>query len=113
MSMSPCRKAALRTVSSSSTSISRPTGSKRTVCVLPMADGGEPALGRRLPVPSLGGCRRTACRAAALVLSHVRLALLGTHLVEEHVGTVEGDPPHLVEGPHLLGIEVQVRLRDE
>src|SRR4051794_22007245 len=98
MSISPCRKAALRIVSASSTSISRPTGSKRTVWVLPTP---------------LSGRGRTAGRAAALVLGHVALALLGGHLVQEHVGTVEGDPADLVERPHLLGIEVQVRLRDE
>src|SRR3954454_17681635 len=113
MSMSPCRKAALRTVSSSSPSISRPTGSKRTVWVLPMAIEGSRRSGTGSLLPSLGGCRRTSGGAAALVLRHVRLALLGRHLVEEHVGAVERDPSHLVEGPHLLGIEVQVRLRDE
>src|SRR3954449_3957253 len=95
MSMMPCRKAALRTVSSSSTSISMPTGSKRTVCVFPTS------------------ARRASRRASALVVGHVRLALLRRHLVQQHVGAVERDPADLVERPHLLGIEVQVRLRDE
>src|SRR3954466_11834639 len=98
MSMMPCRKAALRIVSSSSTSISMPTGSKRTVCVVPTA------LLRR---------RRTAGRAAALVGGHVRLALLRRHLVEQHVGAVERDAADLVERPHLLRVEIQMRLRDQ
>src|SRR3954454_23748622 len=99
MSMMPCRKAALRIVSSSSTSISMPTGSKRTVCVSPMVfarSGGGPA-----------------GRAPALVVGHVGLALLRRHLVQQHVRAVERDALDLVERPHLLGIEVQVRLRDE
>src|SRR4051794_36563323 len=97
MSMMPCRKAAWRIVSSSSTSISMPTGSKRTVCVaLILRLGGGPA-----------------GRASALVVGHVRLALLRRHLVQEHVRAVERDPADLVEAPHLLRVEVQVRLRDE
>src|ERR1700755_1981555 len=60
-----------------------------------------------------GSGRRTARRPAALVLGHVLLALLGRHLVQEHVRAVERDALDLVQGPHLLGIEVQVRLRDE
>src|SRR5206468_9136301 len=107
MSMSPCRKAAWRIVSSSSTSISRPTGSKRTVCVFPIAEG-EPD-GRagsrrsRAPAPqslSLRSDRRATGGPAALVLGHVGLALLGGHLVEEHVGRVERDPADLVQRPH-------------
>src|ERR1044071_6081898 len=100
MSMMPCLNAALRIVSSSSTSISMPTGSKRTVCVLPILE----ALLRR---------RRTAGRAAALVLGHVLLALLRRHLVQQHVGAVERDALDLVERPHLLRVEVEMRLRDQ
>src|SRR3954470_13121257 len=99
MSMMPCRKAALRIVSSSLTSISMPTGSKRTVCVSPM-------------LCSLAG-ERTAGGAAALVVGHVGLALGRGHLVQQHVGAVERDPAALVERPHLLRIQVQVRLRDQ
>src|SRR3954447_23897004 len=90
MSMMPWRKAALRIVSDSSTSISMPTGSKRTVCVLSATTAS----------PSSGG--RTAGRAAALVGRHVLLALLGRHLVQQHVRAVERDALHLVERPHLL-----------
>src|SRR6478609_2826643 len=100
MSMMPCANAALRIVSSSLTSISMPTGSKRTVCVLS-------------PIRGVLRGRRTAGRAAALVLGHVLLALLRGHLVQQHVGAVERDPADLVERPHLLRIQVQVRLRDE
>src|SRR3954447_108122 len=113
MSMMPCRKAAFRMVSSSSTSISMPTGSKRTVCVFPMAVEGSRRC-RRLPRRWwLRGRRRASGGTPALVVGHVALALLGRHLVEEHVGAVERDPATVVEGPHLLRIEVQVRLRDQ
>src|SRR3954449_10045473 len=115
MSMIPCRKAAWRIVSSSSTSISMPTGWKRTVCVFPMARVGWGSR-RAPPAPPAGRSgrgRRTACRPAALVLGHVALALLGRHLVQEHVRAVERDALDLVQGPHLLGIEVEVRLRDQ
>ena len=63
----PCRKAALRIVSSSSTSISRPTGSNRTVCVFPMAtlgsrraDAGSPLSLASRPPPD-GPPGRPAC----------------------------------------------------
>src|SRR5215207_8987394 len=101
MSWMPCLKAALRIVSSSSTSISMPTGSKRTVCVLPT-----------VARPPLAG-ERTAGRAALLVVGHVLLALLGGHLVQQHVGAVERDPLHVVQRPHRLGVKVQMRLRDQ
>src|SRR3954447_10218370 len=137
MSMMPWRKAALRTVSSSSASISMPTGSNRTVCVLPMtwrsfaANAGPRT--RSLPgwvgpnprpAPPSGVRRRAASGRSALrrraprgparpVARHVGLALLGRHLVEEDVGRLERDALRLVQRPHLLRIEVQVRLRDE
>src|SRR4029079_6007938 len=50
---------------------------------------------------------------AGLVLGDVRLAVLRRHLVEDDVGALERDALRLVQGPHLLRIEVQVRLRDE
>src|SRR6478752_10098646 len=101
MSMMPCRKAALRMVSSSSTSISMPTGSNRTVCVLPTI--------ARSALPG----ERPACGAALLVVGHVLLALLGGHLVQQHVGAVERDALDVVQRPHLLGVKVQMRLRDQ
>src|SRR6185436_3329999 len=100
MSWMPCLKAALRIVSSSSTSISMPTGSKRTVCVFPTV------------AQSLPG-ERPAGRSALLVGGHVLLALLRRHLVQQHVGAVERDPLDVVQRPHLLGVKVQMRLRDQ
>src|SRR4051794_19412410 len=133
ISMMPWRKAALRIVSSSSASISMPTGSNRTVCVLPMARGGarapvgagaEPARAlrpggsassvKRRARSARGALRRRPPRGATRpVARDVALALLGRHLVEEDVGALEGDALHLVERPHLLRVEIQVRLRDE
>src|SRR3954452_9287098 len=101
MSMMPCLKAALRMVSSSSTSISMPTGSNRTVCVFPTV--------ARSALPG----ERPAGRPALLVGRHVLLALLGRHLVQQHVGAVERDSADVVQRPHLLRIEVEVRLRDQ
>src|ERR1700754_159854 len=104
MSISPCRKAAFRTVSSSFTSISSPTGSNRTVCrsaILFLAshsitDGGD---GRRAGGsrgghhPSGPALRRSRCvtsaRAALLVLRYELLALLIRHVVERDVRTRE------------------------
>jgi len=43
----------------------------------------------------------------------VLLALLGGHLVQQHVGAVERDAADVVQRPHLLRIEVEVRLRDQ
>src|SRR6185503_19805096 len=57
--------------------------------------------------------RRPAGGPAGLVLGDVRLAILARHLVEDDVGALERDALRLVQGPHLLRIEVQVRLRDE
>src|SRR4051794_20463964 len=138
MSMIPCRNAALRTVSSSSASISMPTGSNRTVCVLPMAwrgslasrprrrggagRGGWDPNPRPAPPPDVawrvasgrGALRRRPTgRPARPVVRDVRLALLRRHLVQEDVGALEGDALHLVQRPHLLRVEIQVRLRDE
>src|SRR4029450_3827081 len=100
MSMMPCLKAALRIVSSSSTSISMPTGSKRTVCTFPTV---------AFPLCDV----RPARGAALLVSGDVLLPPLGRHLVQQHVRAVERDPADLVERPHLLRVEVEVRLRDQ
>src|SRR3954453_8795164 len=131
MSMMPWRKAAFRIVSSSSASISMPTGSNRTVCVLPMAwrarpraaggAGAKPGghdIARPAPPPGVtrrigsgrGALRRRPARGSAcLVLRDVRVAVRGRHLVQEDVGRLKGDALRLVQRPHLLGIEVQVR----
>src|ERR671911_1416806 len=93
-------------VSSSSTSNSMPTGSSRTVCFSPMEN--DPAR----PDAWLRG-RRPAGWAAALVLGDVGLAVLVAHLVEQDVRALERVAADLVQRPHLLGVEVQVRLRDE
>src|SRR3954452_23821178 len=116
MSMMPWRKAALSSVSSSSACISMPTGSNRTVWVFPMAaaaagGAGTPPAGRGSGLGALG--RRATGGAARPVVGDVLLALLGGHLVEEHVGALEGDALHLVERPHLLRVQIQVRLRDQ
>src|SRR5205823_4393738 len=115
-SMTPCSKAARKTVWSSSTSISIPTGSNRTTCLSAMnflARTPEAAAKR----PSEPGRTRgeiwsfpasvfqlvTACPAAGLVsrrrrpsgrsLTHVvgaeSLAFLVGHLVEEHVRALQ------------------------
>src|SRR5690349_2525329 len=104
MSISPCRNAPERTVSSSSTSNSMPTGSSRTVCFSPMSGSSRPGFLRR---------RGPAGGAAALVLGDVLLALLLAHLVEQDVRALQRVAADLVQRPHLLRIEVEVRLRDE
>src|ERR1700729_40318 len=89
ISISPCRNAPRRTVSSSSTSNSMPTGSSRTWKVCPMYLGRRSGDQKRRPAPSdrsppwhsdqLGGrlvTRRTTRGPALLVLRHVGLALL-------------------------------------
>src|ERR1039458_10633901 len=65
--------------------------------------------------PALGGSPRglTAGRASCLVLLHVRIPLLGRHLVEQDVGALHRVALHLLERPHLLRIEVQMGLRDQ
>ena len=107
MSIRPWRKAALRTVSSSSASISMPTGSNRTVCVLPMFSLAAAAAAQRPGRPrgrrpgrstswrraSGRGAlrRRPPGGAAGLVVRDVLLALLGRHLVEQDVRALERD----------------------
>src|SRR4051794_17123400 len=100
--MTPCRKAALRTVSSSSTSISMPTGSKRTVCLVPISllsrsggalDAGAGGKHRLALAPGSGGAAalvgyrcRSPARAAVAVLRSEVLALLGGHGIQQDVG---------------------------
>src|SRR5438309_8163309 len=103
MRVMPCSAAARSTVCSSSTSISTPTGSKRTTCLSLMVLF-RSGLGRR----------RTTCRAALDVVRVEGLLLVGRHLVEEHVRALQrSHPPQVVQRPHLLGVEVQVRLSHE
>src|SRR5215207_10547804 len=126
MSITPCRKAAWRTVSSSSAWISSPTGSNRTVCrwAIPRRlglDSGLTRPGRRLSVARpvqlsftsllARGRREAAAGPATLVLGDVLLPLLRRHLVERDVGAREGEVLHVVERPELLlVVEVEVRL---
>src|ERR1017187_8959774 len=64
---------------------------------------------------ALGGSPRglTARWTSCLVLLDVRLPLLGRHRVEQDVGAVDRVPLHLLQRPHLLRIEIQMRLRDQ
>src|SRR5215213_10828187 len=122
MSITPCRKAAWRTVSFSSASISSPTGSNRTVCRWPI-----PRLVRTGGAPGRPACRwsghhyvnellrlglgEAPAGAAALVLRDVVLPLLRGHLVERDVGAREGQVLHVVQRPELLRVvEVEVGL---
>src|SRR4051794_5896461 len=120
ISISPCRKAPFRTVSSSSTSNSMPTGSSRPVFVspicslpVPVAPGSSrPASGWLLPRLAFSDRRvlrgAAAARATGLVASDVLLPLLRRHLVQQHVGAVERVTADVVERPHRLRIEVEV-----
>src|SRR3954449_6278453 len=124
MSWTPCSAAARRMVWSSSTSISMPTGSNRTTCFSPTAgphgdgrDGWRGKGGRAGPSPSpdprsgVGG-RRAAGGTLADVVGGERGALVVAHLVQDHVGAQQRThPPHVVQRPHLLRIEVEMRLR--
>src|SRR6266566_3831742 len=118
ISMTPCRNAALRTVSSSSASISIPTGSKRTVCLAPIRSsfpvrdarcqgpGGRrwPArLPPRLVELSLAGDRRRSPAWAALaVLRGERLTFLGGPGIQQDVGAWEGTAAEVIKRPQLL-----------
>src|SRR6202011_2430984 len=57
--------------------------------------------------------RRAPGPGAGLVVRDVPLALRVRHLVEEHVRAVERVAADVVQRPHLLGIKVEMRLRDE
>src|SRR5690242_3543824 len=128
MSCTPFSAAARKIVWSSSTSISMPTGSNRTTCfsptyVKPPSGGAERCLGLAgggplqspppSPDPRSGvGRRRTSGRALTDVVGGERFAFAVAHLVQEHVRAREvRATPHVVQRPHLLGVEVQVRLR--
>src|SRR5580693_3064398 len=139
MSMIPCSAAARRIVWSSPTSISMPTGSKRTLCLsgtvtslrlpqsLPAGGLSRPPdpPGRLAPArgsfhgpvpdkgPSLSG-GVTARGTTADVAGVERGALLVAHLVEDYVRRLERcHPAQVVERPHLLLVaQFEVRLRD-
>src|SRR3954468_18019282 len=128
MSWTPCSAAARRMVWSSSTSISMPTGSNRTWCFSPIAlprswsraDSGGGGGGRGAPRPppspdprsgARGGGSRPAGRTLAVVVGDERRPLLVGHLVEEDVRAQQrAEPLEVLGRPHLLGVEVQVRL---
>src|ERR1700722_2872272 len=135
MSMMPCSAAARRTVWSSLTSISMPTGSNRTVCFgfsaigAPLVKLPRPApptwLGRGrsrwntrpFGIKGFGLLARrggTTRRALLDVVGREGRALLVGHLVEQHVGRLDvGHPTQVVERPHVLRVEVEVRLGDQ
>src|SRR5882672_9424286 len=116
----PWRNAASRMFSSSLTSMSRLTGSKLILCESAMATPPGAAIGVGLVTAggTAGGAGATRRwfsdrgRACA-VLRDVRVPLGVGHLVQQHVGAVERVAAHVVEGPHLLRIQIQVRLPDE
>src|SRR6266496_5610730 len=109
-----------------------PTGSKRTRCLSPMTpqvgrssnaclgneegpNGVEPSSPFRL-VPRascLGGCR-TATRSLADVVGGEGGPLVVAHLVEDDVRAQERRAAtQVVQRPHLLRVEVEMRLRDQ
>src|SRR3954467_13420259 len=128
MSCTPCSAAARRMVWSESTSISMPTGSNRTWCFSPIdpplgvalipgrGSGGGPGGPRPSPSPDpRSGARgggRPAGRALAVVVGDERRPLLVGHLVEQDVRAEQrAEPLEVLGRPHLLRVEVQVRLR--
>src|SRR3954469_509139 len=128
MSWTPCSAAARRIVWSESTSISIPTGSNRTRYLSPIAGppggrsragggGGGPGGTRPSPSPdprsgARGGGSRPAGRALAVVVGDERRPLLVGHLVEQDVRAQQrAEPLEVLGRPHLLRVEVQVRLR--
>src|SRR5918992_100500 len=125
MSWTPCSAAARRMVWSSSTSISMPTGSNPATCFSPhrvsrlweRAGFGRGKAGRARPPPSpdpRSGVGRGGAPGRSLtdVVGRERLALGVAHLVEQHVRALQvGHPAHVVERPHLLGVEIEMRLR--
>src|SRR4051794_23156523 len=103
-----------------------PTGSNRTWCFSPIAlprglswaggRGGGPGGTRPSPSPDpRSGARgggRPAGRALAVVVGDERRPLLVGHLVEQDVRAQQRTEPLEVLGrPHLLRVEVQMRLR--
>src|SRR4029450_5794613 len=124
MSCTPCSAAARKIVWSSSTSISMPTGSNRTICFSPIAAflgarvgpgrgraGGGSADPPPSPDPRSGvrGCRSTGRALLPVVLDERRTSGV-VHLVEQDVRAAQRRAtPHVVERPHLLGVEIQMR----
>src|SRR4051795_152136 len=128
MSWTPCSAAARRIVWSESTSISMPTGSNRTRYLSPIAGppgdrsragGGGGGSGGTRPSPSPappwgggGGGGRPAGRALAVVVGDEARPLLVGHLVEQDVRAQQrAEPLEVLGRPHLLRVEVQMRLR--
>src|SRR4051812_12232942 len=126
MSWTPCSAAARRMVWSESTSISMPTGSNLTWYFSPIAlprglsraggCGGGPGGTRPSPSPDprsgARGGRRPAGRALAVVVGDECRPLLVGHLVEQDVrGEDRAEPLEVLGRPHLLRVEVQMRLR--
>ena len=64
------------------------------------------------PLPS-GKLHRLLDGKALAVLCHVGFPLLWRHLVEQHVWTLELDTFKVIQRPHVLVIEDDVRLRNE
>ena len=71
----------------------------------------RPAVGRS--APRCWPRPVAAARAAGFVVRRVLLALLGGHLVEQHVGAVERDALQWSSVHIFFGSQVEVRLRDE
>src|SRR6185437_12419952 len=128
----PFRNAASRIFSSSPTSISMLTGSKLMRCMSatdaslgfrwaswnPVGGAGEvttpPTGGGGLDgLHGSGPTAGSAGQRVGAIRRDVGLALLVAHLVEQHVRAVEHAAADVVEGPHLLRIEVKMRLRDQ
>src|SRR6185312_16169605 len=126
MSWTPFSAAARRIVWSSSTSISMPTGSNRTMCFSPIAAslermrvgpgreraGGGSAGPHPSPDPRSGvrRCRPTSRALLPVVLDEGGAASV-VHLVEQHVRAAQRRATaHVVQRPHLLGVQVEVGL---
>src|ERR1700679_3821562 len=75
-------------------------------------------LSDRSPLPGIltsGACLSGPAtrRSTPLVLGHVGLALGRRHLVEQDVGALQRVALDVLQLPHLLRIQIEMRLRDE